>query len=509
MPITSGSISQRLAPQYSDTTSALSLCTPFDIIVTLPGSREERRHLDYFHRRTVPDFNSCFSSEFWDRLVLQVSHDDVAVRHALVALAAMHEHCTSVVVFKSGGSLAYSTEKYTKALSSLRKQIEDHPKTRPETALICCILFIAFETLRGQHNSAILHFQNGLRILSHAQATNDHVNSGGIILDDLVPVLLRLNVQARSLLRPFLPNYDQLEHQGLPDVITTFTNLTQARDVLSTMYNAGFSIFQAFSTDTRPECTLLQTDVFEPGDVVDVPSQYDHLRDLFAQWIEAFDDLLETQGSSLNIRELKGAIVLRIHYISGIVVLNTCMDPGDRGFDAWTDQFKQIISLSKSLIEAHGSRTTPTFSIDMGIIAPLFLVVTSCRDPLVRRNAAHLLQTLPRQEGAWDAAIAAKVGAWVIAIEEEGLGLVKSASDVPMSSRVQRFGAEVSVERKQIRLIPKFGAGNKVLNSTMKELWVDWTGDWKWPHANKGKYSLPMATRESLPLIGSRRSRAS
>ncbi len=74
--------------------------------------------------------------------------------------------------------------------------------------------------------------------------------------------------------------------------------------------------------------------------------------------------------------------------------------------------------------------------MDLGIIVPLYFTVISCRDPVVQRQALPLLSrlSLPRQEGAWNANDASRVGHWLISVEEEGLGKVESAEDIPGSS---------------------------------------------------------------------------
>lgn len=65
--------------------------------------------------------------------------------------------------------------------------------------------------------------------------------------------------------------------------------------------------------------------------------------------------------------------------------------------------------------------------------------MVNCRDPAVRRQALSLLSrlSLPRQEGTWNAIDASRIGQRVIDVEEEGLGAVESAEDVPESSHIQ------------------------------------------------------------------------
>ncbi|KAF6239865.1 hypothetical protein HO173_002412 [Letharia columbiana] len=75
-------------------------------------------------------------------------------------------------------------------------------------------------------------------------------------------------------------------------------------------------------------------------------------------------------------------------------------------------------------------------------------------DPAVRRQALSLLSrlSLPRQEGTWNANDASKVGQWVIDVEEEGLGAVESAEDVPKSSHIQRIDAIAYMEERLVHV---------------------------------------------------------
>jgi hypothetical protein len=60
----------------------------------------------------------------------------------------------------------------------------------------------------------------------------------------------------------------------------------------------------------------------------------------------------------------------------------------------------------------------PSFSADMGIVPPLFMVATKCRDPTLRRQAIQLLKSSARREGMWDSNMAARISEWVMTLEE-------------------------------------------------------------------------------------------
>ncbi|KAG5985519.1 hypothetical protein E4U54_006005 [Claviceps lovelessii] len=67
----------------------------------------------------------------------------------------------------------------------------------------------------------------------------------------------------------------------------------------------------------------------------------------------------------------------------------------------------------------HSSRRIkPSFSADLGIVPPLYVVATKCREPRLRRQAIQLLRSSARREGMWDSELAANIGQWVMHIEE-------------------------------------------------------------------------------------------
>ncbi|KAH9205607.1 hypothetical protein DL95DRAFT_265076, partial [Leptodontidium sp. 2 PMI_412] len=58
-------------------------------------SNLEQRSFSFFHQNTIPQLSSIFGSPAWkqlNRLLLQAAYHEPAVRHAAVALGALHEH---------------------------------------------------------------------------------------------------------------------------------------------------------------------------------------------------------------------------------------------------------------------------------------------------------------------------------------------------------------------------------------------------------------------------------
>jgi hypothetical protein len=92
------------------------------------------------------------------------------------------------------------------------------------------------------------------------------------------------------------------------------------------------------------------------------------------------------------------------------------------------------------------------FSLDLGIIAPLYIVVSRCRDPAIRRRGLQLLASCNRREGIWDSTLSARVAERIIAIEEDGAisHPVLYASQIPEHSRIRDLKPTFGVEREAL-----------------------------------------------------------
>jgi len=75
----------------------------------------------------------------------------------------------------------------------------------------------------------------------------------------------------------------------------------------------------------------------------------------------------------------------------------------------------------RPLFPKPGTIYRPTYSMSLGVIAPLFATAVRCRNPIIRRQALQILLMCNRKEGLWDSIISAKVAERVICIEETHL----------------------------------------------------------------------------------------
>lgn len=108
----------------------------------LTDSDLERRSFHFFCRRTIVILSGIFDPTFWTQLVLQATHHEPAIRHAVIALGALHESSEATSPEKPG---IFAMQQYGKAIKCLIKPTQERRRQPADVTLITCVLFVSFE----------------------------------------------------------------------------------------------------------------------------------------------------------------------------------------------------------------------------------------------------------------------------------------------------------------------------------------------------------------------------
>lgn len=81
---------------------------------------------------------------------------------------------------------------------------------------------------------------------------------------------------------------------------------------------------------------------------------------------------------------------LLTHYQACRLWLSTRLIGGEMVFDEYTHEFKEILRCAEIYLANRGERSTFTFEV--GVVPPLYLVATKCRVPSIRRKAIELMK---------------------------------------------------------------------------------------------------------------------
>lgn len=229
--------------------------------------------------------------------------------------------------------------------------------------------------------------------------------------------------------------------------------------------------------------------------------QHTALTKRHAAWCQAFDDLLE-QAPAATETEIATMQLWRT-MIDMMLGLNIAL--GEMAWDGKIESFRKALNFAEIVVEkqsrgrhmASGPRTIstqisgphlpgmsprghleelqccnsvdssplsevdycqtisswmPVFSLDLGIIVPLYVIVSRCRDPSIRRRGLQLLASCNRREGIWDSTLSARVAERIIAIEEEGAMShpVLYASQIPEYARIRDLATTFGSDRQGV-----------------------------------------------------------
>lgn len=461
---------------YSERSSPLTLLS---LAPNLFFSEQEWRCFEVFRTRSATELSSFFDSDFWCSVVLQISYTEPTIRHSMIALGSLYETCFhsegTLVSGKAEHSRQYALEQCNKAISLLKQHLSTKGFTSTEVTLLSCLLLTLFETFQGNYESMLAHLASGLKILRSCSpkaftpsSANAVTHASSFSIEEcLVQFFTRLNNQATSFLDTRSLRLHLLSRNittgTCPSIPSFFAGLDDARLSLGEIK----WMFHVLEIKSQP-----QTQISLPtGDVLNKSNPEAQLE----QWASTFDRFLRKRTPELSDSEMREVSLLRSHQLAASIMVSTATSTQETVYDSYTSQFENILHLSRYLskgpIKSGAPQDTTLFSFDLGIIPPLYLTASRCREPSLRRQAIFLLRSPAWKEGVWDAILAARIAERLMAIEEEGLFPVASASDIPESSRVCSINLSF-VGKKRQALLQYAKQGKRHLG--LKEEWISW-----------------------------------
>ena len=407
----------------------------------------ESRCFDFFRSVCVPKSTTFGGSEFWLRRVLQMSHSEPAIKHATLALSSLHRNCELEHLpqpdHKPQSSLLY----YSRAVSQTKSLLSQNTGNI-EKLLVLCVLFICYENMAGNFPAAQMHLQNGLCILSESQKSSSEGQpiSRQVMPDDILHTFSRIDFQAMIFndSRAFYPFSTTPMSEPGP-IPSTFSSIAQAQ----------YHLFEHF------KWRVVEEEVYHDAGIQPRPLSQSLLRSRLTTWETSFAALQLCQREGLPTAEMKhGLIITQIYYELLTVLSSTFLARMEISFDACYANFERMLTLIESLpvlldsdpATIDKSVSPKSVSFEWGVIAPLFVIITRCRDPLLRRQALARLYSLHRLEGVWDSLGAARVAERVVEIEEEGLENIRTADDISNEKRVADTYVVVEVDQRMIFL---------------------------------------------------------
>jgi hypothetical protein len=437
------------------------LFLPSSISAAFPGDTQERRIFHRFQVCTVPAFAGGSERGFWESLLPQAGQQEPVVRNAIVALGTLHEdyqlregkYSNQLI---DEPSYQHALQLYGKALRQLNGHLHQGSTQGAKLAIISSILFACFEVLRRNNMAAVIHYQAGMRELTRqmnltkAAAMSPKGSSSPPALnpipqgelDELLRVFARYDIQACTFSKPHTESIDF----NLPRVLPTNLTLPEVRMHLD---NLLISVYQLVKSNLGMYRYWRRETV--PGHWL---TQNEEATTTFTAWLNALENFFHQSSVTLRPTDAKSLLGLRLQIKVAIIMLNTCIDCGpESSFDIFEDEFEDMIvqveKIGDALLLREGqpldNEATP-FTMDLGIIHPLFFIATKCRSWSLRRRAIVELRRAGR-EGVWEGPIMAVVAERIVQIEEAG---VPWGEAIPESNRLHEIRKNVAYETREV-----------------------------------------------------------
>jgi hypothetical protein len=264
-------------------------------------------------------------------------------------------------------------------------------------------------------------------------------------LDELLRVFARYDIQACTFskeraepLRTKVP--------ALPTVLPTDLTVSQVRIHLD---NLLVSVYQLVKSDLRMYR-------YWPTEVVPLEwrLQQQQAVQSFNTWMEALENFFRSQAPRLSHADLRSLLGLRLQMKTAVIMLKTSVDSGPEScFDSFRDEFEDMVSkveqltLTLNMMDVQPLEVDRTpFTMELGIIHPLFFVACKCRDWDIRRRALAQLKKAGK-EGVWEGPITAVLARRIMILEEEGLA---RGTLVPETNRFHDIKKNVDYDGRQI-----------------------------------------------------------
>ncbi|XWW93423.1 hypothetical protein V2A60_001356 [Cordyceps javanica] len=421
------------------------------------SSSTHTRSWEYF-------YHCCFEPVFggsqfqWIKaLIVQLGQQEDAVMSAVVAFSSMHEaafrtslhgpaartqlpasHMDVLASVPNTTEYTAVTAAYSASVRALQQAIDERGRVAVPAALICCILFAALNMVQCDYDGAVCHIEHGLGILAREQSIE---RSGGSLclpgwsataangaMSSLVSGFYRLTIavffygRTETLLEERI-SVAVSSRVGQPavDAVIPFRDIDEARMSLSIL--AGNTLrFAAEVGGHRDRQDLPSPECFRRRD--------EHLGRIHS-WCASFQATLAASPSELaeeaSLRMIH--IVLESQSLALVILLRTCLDADESGYDACFHEFRAVLVLCEEYVALYSAsrasytpgREAGNFTFDMEILPQLWLVGKKCRHREYRRWCIDLLARYRRKEGVWDPRLICGLAKRTMEIEEAAL----------------------------------------------------------------------------------------
>lgn len=302
----------------------------------------EQRAFAFFHQRTAYHISGCHNSgQRWFNYLLAVGESEPAIKHGVVALGSLHEEFealarppyASYTPLQTLPTTHLAVQQYEKALQLVAAA---PPWQNKDTPLLACLLFSAFDSLRGRPEPALFHRCSGLRILSETS-----FDPQTPLKELMVCVFLNFDTENLELGEPaFFGNYGW--PFSFPLITRPLIGFSRLKDAIETFEMLFNRILRAVKQPLR---------IRGPRSGVGPNPRLPDILLRYSEWCYALDEYLRAAAMSVqNIDQdgISDLVVVQLRRLLMRVILHVDIRHSEMDFDRFMPDFAAMVELAES-----------------------------------------------------------------------------------------------------------------------------------------------------------------
>lgn len=422
----------------------------------------ERHYLQLFRVATSGQCAGNIVDDFWQRLIHQVSEEEPAVRHATIAISAIHWHFlqegnASKSEFKSTSlsrasfprsdsnpdtedDASFPLQQCNKAIASLRQnltKVHSHvtSSAHREAVLVTCVALVSLALFQEDVKAVMKHLVSGHRLLLEWEKVNFDGSPSG-------PILMRVFQDLQLHRMTFSSRETALGEVHIP----IWQNFTKPCDtysdgdaeegtargllaMLGTLVSANFPSRLANGKRSRLIPLIESATELFSGDKKGLPTTI--MGRLYAWKGHLQNFALATAGILTSAERTPLLLIQMWTEFIYLMAIYTNGRQDEMFYDAYLPNFQRINELAMLFLAAECQ--TGLFCAKVMLLPPVYFSAHRCRDWHTRRESLRLISSSRRREGFWASAGASAVLEYFIKEESIGLG---PDDVIPIYSRI-------------------------------------------------------------------------
>lgn len=384
----------------------------------------------------LTNFNSA-AHHFFRCVVPQMGERSDAIKHQLIAAGSLHE-----MSLRNTASTTHAERMVVKHYGQALHELATAESPPTHVMLMSCLLFMAMESIKHENEAAVLHLQNGLRVLREWKLARVSIAGSMPSADDelievwIQPIFAQLEAAA-SMTGKASPSNDITPPEQLawntPCLPDRCSNLVQAREKF---FEIGMWLY--FSALRDPMCQTAGNPNLQ------------HILEVWTTWYQKFLALWRQIPRNDERQQLQ-ARLLDVHYRNHLVTLQAYALPAESAWDDYIEEHRWHVEVCAGILAARASSPPALdskldFDLDPGVLPPMWQTAACCRDSRTRHRALDLIRLHHKICGHNDDCSAALIAEVIIDIEEAHLDnpMTSSASDIAEHKRIRTLECDLS-----------------------------------------------------------------